>query len=307
MDKELLINTLRIQSTSFQSAQMEKYITDFLTYNSIPFYVDKTGNIYATKGQSDLYPCIVSHIDTVHDLIEPENFNVVELKGNLFAYDSGAMQPTGIGGDDKVGVFVCLSLLLSLPHCKAAFFVDEEIGCVGSYEADMKFFTDCSLVTQCDRKGNKHIVATACGVELMTDKQLRDIEVIGYYYNYSITHSGGMTDVMALKEIGLNVACMNIECGYYNPHTESEYVNIQDVENCLLLCTAICLQLGKDRQTHKTRKRKIYTPTWKTSTAPKGSIKSCECCFESKQDVKYHAFYQINMCAECQEWADVTT
>jgi hypothetical protein len=35
-------------------------------------------------------------------------------------------KPTGIGGDDKCGVYACLELLKELPNLKAAFFVSEE-------------------------------------------------------------------------------------------------------------------------------------------------------------------------------------
>jgi hypothetical protein len=61
-----------------------------------------------------------------------------EIKLSYKAYDNDGA-PTGIGGDDKCGVFACLTLLKELPYVKAAFFVSEETGCHGSLKADPRF------------------------------------------------------------------------------------------------------------------------------------------------------------------------
>lgn len=44
---------------------------------------------------------------------------------------------------------------------------------------------------------------------------------------------GMMTDVLTLKERGLEVSCCNISCGYYEPHTSREYTVKPDLLNCL--------------------------------------------------------------------------
>jgi putative aminopeptidase FrvX len=62
-----------------------------------------------------------------------------EIKPALKAYNDLG-NPTGIGGDDKCGVYACLELLKELPNLKAAFFVSEETGCHGSKKADPNFF-----------------------------------------------------------------------------------------------------------------------------------------------------------------------
>ena len=80
------------------------------------------------------FTCVISHTDTVHNI---EVINVVEemlpdaqgnVKLSLKAYNDD-VNPTGIGGDDKCGVYACLELLKELPNVKAAFFVSEETGC----------------------------------------------------------------------------------------------------------------------------------------------------------------------------------
>ena len=44
---------------------------------------------------------------------------------------------------------------------------------------------------------------------------------------------GLMTDIEQLKEQGLNVSCVNLSCGYYEPHTDNEYTDKKDLLNCL--------------------------------------------------------------------------
>ena len=63
---ELLKELYSISSPSRKEKRMRKFICDRLKQQGIKFKTDKTGNVYATKGSSDTYPCIVSHIDEVH-------------------------------------------------------------------------------------------------------------------------------------------------------------------------------------------------------------------------------------------------
>ena len=49
---------------------------------------------------------------------------------------------------------------------KLAFFVDEEIGCVGSSNANMKFFDDVSFVLQADRQGYEDVAVDIYGIEM---------------------------------------------------------------------------------------------------------------------------------------------
>lgn len=44
-----------------------------------------------------------------------------------------------------------------------------------------------------------------------------------------------MTDIQVLKENGLAVSCINLSCGYYEPHTDHEFTVKKDLLNCLRL------------------------------------------------------------------------
>jgi hypothetical protein len=227
--KHKLIEVLSIQSESYNQYRMFAYIVRELKRLGCTYY-SHNGNLYATKGIADKYPCVVSHMDTVHDI--GEDLTVLDIDGVLTGFNRFTMTQSGIGGDDKVGVFVCLQALASNDNIKAAFFRDEEVGCDGSYQADKDFFTDCRFVLQCDRRGNSDFVVNASGYELSNDLFQGDVLPIITKYGYSFSQ-GAMTDVMALKSLGIPCSVANMSCGYYNPHMDNEYVIIDDVFNTL--------------------------------------------------------------------------
>lgn len=252
MDKAKLIEILSVQSHARNQYRMFlKIVRELKSISNIRMYLDD-GNLYVTKGMSDIYPCIVSHIDTVHKM--RKDLTPIEINGNITGFDASRMTQSGIGGDDKVGIFIALEVLKTLPYAKAVFFRDEETGCNGSYVANMEFFDDCSFVLQCDRRGNEDFIIDASGIELSGEEFQRHtydiISSFGYHFDF-----GMMTDVMALKENGLNVACANISCGYYNPHQDNEYVNIKDVARCLNMVITLFGTLGDYQFIHRNKRK----------------------------------------------------
>jgi hypothetical protein len=225
-----LVSTLEIQTSSYKNGKMLKFIRRRLRDLGVPFYQDKMGNIYATKGQSDMYPCVVAHTDTVHDLVPSVNFKIYREKHILFSIDTRDWSRCGIGGDDKVGVYIALKMLQNTDVCKAAFFVDEEVGCKGSGQADEPFFKDVNVAMQADRKGVREITSSICGMEMFGKKFEDKIADIVEMFNMSEV-DGGMTDVMELAEKFRTIPMFNVACGYYQPHTDDEFVNVRDVED----------------------------------------------------------------------------
>ncbi len=192
---------------------------------------DKIGNIFITKGQSETYPCIVAHMDQVQRL-HPKDFVAIETRDLIFGYSASTRQQCGLGADDKNGIWIALKCLEKYPAIKIAFFMGEEIGCVGSFNADIKFFEDTRFVIQCDRKGYNDLITDICGISLCSQEFLDDIDFqqFGYHKEHGMT-----TDVGALKEKGLPVSCINLSCGYYEPHTDQEFTIKADLKNCLHL------------------------------------------------------------------------
>ncbi len=249
-----LREVLAIQSYSGKEFRMFAYLIRYCKRNNIPFNVDRNnGNIYITKGEADTYPCIVAHMDTVHQ-INDWPLQVIESRGMLTGFDPGAMKQSGIGGDDKCGVYIALRCLEENDSLKVAFFVSEETGCVGSYAADMDFFSNTRFVLQADRREMSDFIVNASGTDLSGKEFQKAVAPYLKLYGFGKT-SGMMTDVMALKENGLKVACANVSCGYHRPHCNDEYVVIRQVENTLNLFLDIitnCTQVYKHIPAPKT-------------------------------------------------------
>ena len=312
---EKLKEVLKIQSSSYEQFRMFAYIIRQLQDIPNTHYFVVDGNIYIERGDAEDYPCIVAHMDTVHEIVE--DLHPLEMNGKITGFNRVSMEQTGIGGDDKVGIFIALECLREFDNIKVAFFRDEEVGCLGSYDAHMHFFKNCRFVLQCDRRGNSDFITDASGVELSSKAFQDDVLPIisGYGYKFA---NGMMTDVMALKENGIRCSVANISCGYYNPHHYTEYVNIADVENCLEMCKTIIKYCTKTYK-HKYKPRyithaysytqKSWTPAAKQQTNDKiyweddfGHDKKiygdtyCSDCWGSE------AVHDNGLCDSCNNW-----
>src|SRR4030095_13029915 len=158
----LFIETLWVQSHSGRVERMIAHVVATARRYGAQVEV-KDGNVYATKGRADLYPCIVAHTDTVHRIVPDDEYHLAYDGAHdelWFAYNPKTRCFTGVGGDDKVGVFVALDMLRTHKVVKAAFFRDEENGCQGARHGDLDFFVDCAFVLECDRRGSRAFVDT---------------------------------------------------------------------------------------------------------------------------------------------------
>lgn len=241
---------LAVQSVSYNQGRMSDYLKSQLNLIAGVSFYEINENIFVEKGEG-LKPCIVSHIDTVHSIVS--DLYSLEIDGNLTGFNRKTMTQSGIGGDDKCGIWICLEALKNFDNVKVAFFSNEEVGCIGSYSTNLDFFNDCSFVLQCDRQGNNDFVINACGVELSSKEFQNSISKTIKKYGYGFS-DGGMTDIMALKENGLDICCANMSCGYYNPHRPNEYINIKDVETCTKMVFHIFANFGGVKFLHKVSK-----------------------------------------------------
>jgi tripeptide aminopeptidase len=242
-----LTEVLSVPSFSGDEERMRDYLVNFFNERNIDNYVDEYGNVYATKGKADYFPCVVAHIDTVHPVTE---FSVVEDNYMLSAVKPDG-SPTGIGGDNKAGVFVCLELFERFDNIKAAFFVSEEVGCLGSYLSDPKFFENVGYAIQFDAPFNNWVSHYSDGVKLFStaDEFFKKLDPIfeTCLPEYTIDKLGyhPYTDVSALKSL-YDFSCLNYSVGYYNMHSIHEYVSINDVDLCLNTAVKIIKSLGDE-------------------------------------------------------------
>lgn len=254
-----LKEVLSVPTTTYKEDLMIEYICNWLKTNNIDYYLDNKKNIYATKKEVDsigddfYFPCVVAHTDTVHRL---DAINVAEetlfnaqglLKPALKAYNNFG-NPTGIGGDDKCGVFACLTLLKEVSNLKAAFFVSEETGCHGSKNADVDFFKNVGYVIQFDAPEN-WMVTEKCFGQVLFDRESDFFKTCNKVLTESMVKEDmeymihPYTDVYALRS-KFDFCCINFSIGYYDYHTINEYVIIEDVENGIKMGKQMIEQLG---------------------------------------------------------------
>jgi hypothetical protein len=208
LDTDLLERVLLVQSCSGSTKRMRRLIKTICAEKGATVWSDKQ-NVYAVKGNAETYPCVVAHTDTVHRIVPDDRYNVsLSADRKYFAWDSKTNDYLGVGGDDKCGIFIGLAMLDLVPNIKLAFFRDEEIGCKGSFEADMDFFSDVGIVLQADRRGTGDFV----------------------------TEIGG-----------LGVSTANLSAGYHNPHSRYEYIDADELELAHDLIHDLVATLGAER------------------------------------------------------------
>lgn len=229
---QLLKQLFAIYSPSNNEKRMQNFIKFWIMTNvpEAEITTDKAGNIYVKKGIDENYPCVVAHMDQVQK-IHSKDFISLETKDYIFGFSPKNKRQEGLGADDKVGVWVCLKCLKKFDTIKAVFFVGEEIGCHGSGKCNMKFFDDARFVIQCDRRNGNDLITSIGGwTELCSPEFIQAINPQQFGYQ---PENGMITDVGELKDRGLKVSAINLSCGYYEPHTDREFVIKREVINCL--------------------------------------------------------------------------
>jgi hypothetical protein len=160
------------------------------------------------------YPVlIIAHLDTVH--YEPVKDFCVSSTGVI-------MSPQGIGGDDRCGIYMCLEIARRL-KCSVLFCEDEETGRKGAHD-----FVDFAMhkkrnrwrksihfMVEFDRMNSNDAVFYQCDNSEFT----AFIESTGYFK----TTTGTFSDISTIAP-KLEIAAVNLSCGYYNQHTKWESV-----------------------------------------------------------------------------------
>lgn len=249
MNTDLLKQLYAIHSPSNGEKKMRKFLKKVALSYGANVQQDKAGNLLITKGISDTYPCIAAHMDQVQKA-HSKDFKAYEFDGAIMGYSQKAKEQQGLGADDKNGIFIALECLKKYDVLKVAFFVGEEVGCQGSSAVDLSFFDDCRFVVEADRR-NAHDLITEIYDDLCSEEFL---EAINYEkFGYKPT-DGLSTDVGELKSRGLKISCINLSCGYYEPHTNHEFTVLEDLENALNFvmnivenCTAVYTHVADPR------------------------------------------------------------
>lgn len=178
------------------------------------------GYVYA-KGTIPVL--LTAHMDTVHKLpvIDFYEYYDEEKKQHIIS------SPQGIGGDDRCGIYMILEIIKT-HKCSVLFCEDEETGGVGSDKFCktelINELSDMKYLIEFDRKNATDAVFYDCDNDEFT-------KFIEKYTGYKEAY-GSFSDISNLSP-ACKVASVNLSCGYYNAHSTSEYVIVEEMMNTI--------------------------------------------------------------------------
>ena len=192
-------------------------------------------NFILVHGQAPVM--LVAHLDTVHEQ------SVRDIC--LSADRNILMSPQGIGGDDRCGVFALVKIY-QLAKIKPwlLFCCDEEVGGIGAKKfcrAHQQHLLPNDLdnlkfLIELDRKGKNDAVYYRCVnpafEEYITAKGFK-------------TAQGSFSDISLIAP-ELNIAAVNLSCGYYYAHTRHEYINRSHLDNTIQKVVDIVSESSQD-------------------------------------------------------------
>jgi len=179
-------------------------------------------NFILVKGTAPIL--LVAHMDTVHR--SPAKDICKTADNNIW------MSPQGIGGDDRCGIWAlmeCYKKTKTKPWL--LFTCDEETGGHGADAFTQDFenetlpteLKNIKLIVEIDRKGSTDAVYYECD-----NKDLETyIESKGFHTDF-----GSFSDISIIAP-SMGIAAVNLSSGYYNPHTQHEYIVLSELENTI--------------------------------------------------------------------------
>jgi len=251
MDIESLKAILSVPNPSGHEEFLSECVEVWAKNNGVRLTKDAKGNLYLVKGSAEFYPCVTAHLDSVihgaeRAAAERRTLEIEDKGGRLSATLDG--RPCVIGGDDKAGLAISLAAMTRLKACKAAFFVEEEIGCRGSKAADWKFFDDVAFVVGTDSPDRNRAAKACSGVMLFSDEFWKEyVQPISREHGVTDFRSEPFTDVLEIRrKTGLE--CMNFGNGGYLCHSDREYVVWKDACAAEDLVVALCERIPCDKR-----------------------------------------------------------
>lgn len=266
MELEFLKEVLSVPTVYGHETKMVEYIIGWGIKNHIPVILDSFGNVYLKKGkvaEGEHYPCVMAHMDTVHHSNKPlikDNLrlNIIESKDakglKLSALNPIDDSTIGIGGDDKAGVAICLDIIKNTDVIFGAFFLSEEIGCVGAFNADENIFKEVAYAIEFDAPFDDWLTYSSNRTQLFTKEFFKEVDSILLKYGISnIRDCDPYTDAYAIKK-KFDINCMNFFAGYYLWHTPQEYVIYEDVVKAYEMGMELIKKLGNTKHVFEYRK-----------------------------------------------------
>ena len=256
ISKEFIRDVMSIPSYSGREEMMREYIIQFAQVRGIAFKEDLKGNLYLTKGkptkENGYYPCLVNHMDTAQDKHLPYIKSHKRLE--ILERENGNKQTEfyvkgmGIGADDKSGCAIALALLDQLPVAKAAFFVEEEKGMLGSEQLDRGWFNDVGFCLSFDSPERNRSSKTCAGVQLYSDYFFEMIlKPVCYKNGITVFRHEPLTDIVQIRK-KTPIMCYNVgNGGSHPPHQSNEYLIVKDAQLAYKFGFDLLSKIGENR------------------------------------------------------------
>ena len=168
--------------------------------------VSERGFLYAS---GELPVLLVAHLDTVHHQTVRDICYSAERRI--------VMSPQGIGGDDRAGVFMILQIIRRA-RCHVLFCEDEEIGAVGAGLFDQsRIRPEVNFIVELDRRGRNDAVFYGCC----------NREFTFFVERFGFQEAMGSFSDISIIAPRLETAAVNISAGYYEEHTQHEYIDLK--------------------------------------------------------------------------------
>ena len=180
-------------------------------------------NIISTKeyivAEGSIPICLVAHLDTVNENPPEEIFYDQEQRV--------MWSPDLLGADDRAGVYAIIRILSDGYRPHIIFTTDEEKGCAGASTLVTQE-PNCPLekikaIFQLDRRGSEDCVFYDCD----NPDFVKYIESFGF-----VEAHGSFSDISVIAP-EWEVAAVNLSVGYYNEHTNHEYLRLNELETTI--------------------------------------------------------------------------
>jgi len=243
---------------------------------------DQSGNLWFERGIASLYPLIVAHTDTVQNV----NFDKVFYEKNGKILGKIGKKQTGIGADDKNGIYIALRLIekTNVP-LKCLFTFGEESGAIGANAVDVCDFNNVAYMLEFDRKGSSDII------DYGSNDFLSDVCGIAKPFGYRECQ-GVFTDVTVLSEL-TEISAVNLSCGYYYAHTQQEYTVLAEMNNAIRLGVELITRLD-GRYPYVVQSYNWREPDY---------INQCAECGKTAS-LKWSIHYGDYLCPDCYTYFD---
>ena len=247
LDKKRLKELYILRSYSGFEDPIRQYIMNFLTELQIPF-INYNGNILGLNHKGA--PLFSAHMDMVNTesyILRNTNITVpadfvftLDKNTNIRLYkDKDKKDQTSLGADDKNGIWVILTLLKAGKEINFAFCHSEEIGGLGSkqiikHKEIAQFIEDCKFGIILDRRNSDDIIGFENKYCMALDDKL-ELFAKSKGFKFKCAH-GSVSDADQFSQL---IECVNLSCGYYEPHSSKEYTNLNELWNTYNFCLEI--------------------------------------------------------------------